>query len=339
MGALAFSFCCAFLIVFKVFKRREKRRMTMIQSHYAELEVEQRQRGGRPSVELSRLGREPTDASDASTELARGSSFEDEQASGKGVGISLSSSRIPHVSLGGYQKFIAPPNGEPPSSAPAADEGAEARRRRLEWIRYYVATNQLQEALEIGWTGKDIRKTSSRDQLVATPRSDAPSPPPPTLVGGASFADDEPIEEEEERRRLDWIRYFVEANQPQKALDLGWDGVDWRTESERLQGGMSSTSFSSLLSEPSEMTAQQLEEEETRRLSWIRHYVKMGDFDRAVELGWDGIDWRTNERVVEVPSKADEPSSSVDDVARPATLRSQQSLLRVTREAAEQAPK
>ena len=30
------------------------------------------------------------------------------------------------------------------------------------------------------------------------------------------------------------------------------------------------------------------EQEATRRVAWIKHYIKLGDYDRAIELGWDG---------------------------------------------------
>ena len=30
------------------------------------------------------------------------------------------------------------------------------------------------------------------------------------------------------------------------------------------------------------------EQEATRRIAWIKHYIKLGDYDRAIELGWDG---------------------------------------------------
>ena len=30
------------------------------------------------------------------------------------------------------------------------------------------------------------------------------------------------------------------------------------------------------------------EQEQARRVAWIKHYIKLGDYDRAIELGWDG---------------------------------------------------
>ena len=76
------------------------------------------------------------------------------------------------------------------------------------------------------------------------------------------------------------------------------------------------------------------EEEEERRIAWIQHYVKAGELERAVELGWDGVDWRTNERLVEVlpPDEGGEGSPGGRGRPRP---RSRASLLRVTSEQAE----
>merc|ERR1719389_763636 len=30
------------------------------------------------------------------------------------------------------------------------------------------------------------------------------------------------------------------------------------------------------------------EAEQMRRVAWIKHYIKMGEYDKAIELGWDG---------------------------------------------------
>ena len=29
------------------------------------------------------------------------------------------------------------------------------------------------------------------------------------------------------------------------------------------------------------------QEDVARRSAWVRHYIKLGEYDRAVELGWD----------------------------------------------------
>ena len=38
----------------------------------------------------------------------------------------------------------------------------------------------------------------------------------------------------------------------------------------------------------SEEDADETEAEQLRRVAWIKYYIKMGDYDKAVELGWDG---------------------------------------------------
>jgi hypothetical protein len=37
-----------------------------------------------------------------------------------------------------------------------------------------------------------------------------------------------------------------------------------------------------------ESEVQETEAEQARRVAWIKHYIKLGDYDRAIELGWDG---------------------------------------------------
>lgn len=38
----------------------------------------------------------------------------------------------------------------------------------------------------------------------------------------------------------------------------------------------------------SEREPDETEQEATRRIAWIKHYIKLGEYDRAIELGWDG---------------------------------------------------
>ena len=37
-----------------------------------------------------------------------------------------------------------------------------------------------------------------------------------------------------------------------------------------------------------ETDGDETEQEATRRIAWIKHYIKLGDYDSAIELGWDG---------------------------------------------------
>jgi hypothetical protein len=41
-------------------------------------------------------------------------------------------------------------------------------------------------------------------------------------------------------------------------------------------------------SAPQQAEADETEAEAARRIAWIKHYIKLGDYDRAIELGWDG---------------------------------------------------
>ena len=135
-------------------------------------------------------------------------------------------------------------------------------------------------------------------------------------------------------RRRGWIKYYVESNQLEQARALGWDGG--AAGERRGVPSAGSPGPAASAAGPSGAEKQPLlqqdeeddEEEEERRIAWIQHYVKAGELERAVELGWDGVDWRTNERLVEVLP----PDEGGRGRPRP---RSRASLLRVTSEQAE----
>ena len=239
----------------------------------------------------------------------------------------MTSSRLPPPGdLSTRADWVAPPAGDPPSSAPSRQETADDRRKRIEWVKYYLATGQLQEASDIGWTGVDLQAATSLEQLVREPRTGAPSPPPPIVNEGDMDV--------EEQRRRGWIKYYVESNQLEQARALGWDGG--AAGERRGVPSAGSPGPAASAAGPSGAEKQPLlqqdeeddEEEEERRIAWIQHYVKAGELERAVELGWDGVDWRTNERLVEVLP----PDEGGRGRPRP---RSRASLLRVTSEQAE----
>lgn len=224
---------------------------------------------------------------------------------GEGINSALlASDRIPALAVSsttdamvaGALPYGRPPPASPRPGAPATSgepESHDMRRRRIEWIKYYVETDQLEDAFDLGWTGVDWRSASGStsdaanalpEAGAAVPGAQAPASPPwgrvPRLAGSsghAAFGEDP----DEEERRLGWIKHYVANGQLDKAHDLGWDGLDWRGGDGGGEGGGGASS----------QFADESAEEEERRHAWIKHYVEIGELAKARDLGYnDGID-------------------------------------------------
>jgi len=114
---------------------------------------------------------------------------------------------------------------------PSFPAGEESRKQ---WIAYYVSTGMHEQARELGWDGEAVERVETRP-----PQGDG-------LHGNAALAKPEPANEtapqqrsatkiqsifrgksvrdqKEEASRLEWIKFYRETGQHDRARELGWE--------------------------------------------------------------------------------------------------------------------
>ena len=179
---------------------------------------------------------------------------------------------------------VASPNIPTGRISPAESQGSstyeeqpEERQRRIAWIKYYVENNMLQEAFDLGWSGIDWRTAKSL-QLQQSPihevAQSTPGQPQNMLKRIEEDTDDEPagagavggMRPPTSPAPSPMITFPADQNatMPSAPATMPPSGDD--TESED-------------------------EEEELRRLEWIKYYVKVGRVQEAFDIGWDGREW------------------------------------------------
>lgn len=104
-------------------------------------------------------------------------------------------------------------------------------------------------------------------------------------------------------RRNAWIMYYIRVGELPKAFALGWDGSEVaKPQMPDAAGGANQLRYGSQcmravpqqtqVEVQADVELKEPEDVRTRRVQWIRYYVRTNEPHKAYDLGWDGEPFR-----------------------------------------------